>query len=277
MIPVIFFHKGEQQYLQSAINIALKKNRVIVIGNQSSSFKERNQQVQFFNELDLNQEDSTFRKVYKHMHSGEPEAQIICYTRWFAIKNLVKLENIDAFFHADSDLAILTNVQENYEKLNFPELALSTQDNQQNFRFVASGHSSYFTKNSIEKFCNFLLYSYNKDSETYKKLVDKHSWHIQNNVGGGVCDMTQLYLFSLTCPTLSLTKVNNDSCFDDNINSPENYYVSEYKMQNNLKKIILDDNKFYFENLNGQKILANTIHCQGGSKNLLFSIEKSYK
>lgn len=277
MIPVIFFHRGEQDYFQWAINIALRKNRVIVIGNQSESFKQKNLQVQFFKESDFNEGDATFRSAYKHMHSGGAEAQIICYTRWFFIRNLIQSQNIDVFFHADSDLAVLVDVEKQYELLGRPEIALSTQDYQQNFRFVASGHNSFFTKKSIEELCNFFLESYVESNDTYQKLLEKHKWHTQTNTGGGICDMTQLYLYSLTRPTLSLTKINNGSCFDDNINSSENFYKDEYKMRNSLKKVDFVGQNFYFENVEGKVVKANSIHCQGNSKALLFQIQELLK
>jgi hypothetical protein len=277
MIPVVFFHRGEQDYFQAAINIASKKNKIIVIGNQSEKFRNNNTNVLFFNELDYKQDDSLFRSAYKHMHSGDPEAQIICYTRWFIIRNLIKSLNIEAFFHADSDLAVLVDVEEYYKNINRPNIALSTQDYQENFRFVASGHNSFFTIQSLEELCEFMLKSYDASSETYQKLLEKHAWHLRTNTGGGVCDMTQLYLYSITKSTFSLTKIHNDSCFDDNINSSENYYKNEYKMKDNLKLTRFIDNNFYFENNDGKLIKANSIHCQGQSKSILFKIQEILK
>jgi hypothetical protein len=166
VIPVIFFHLGEQDYFESTIRIAqLNNNHVIVLGNQGDVFKQKHPKVSFFNQKDYFEDENYFRKIYKHMHSGEPESQIICYTRWFIIRNFIIKNNIDTFFHADSDLAILNSVNNTYENLGKPNLALSTQQRQPEFRLVASGHSSYFTKESIVNLCNFFIDSYKESNE----------------------------------------------------------------------------------------------------------------
>lgn len=277
MIPIVFFHIGEQDYFQSAINIASKKNKIIVIGNQTETFKNKNTNISFFDYKNFYEGVDEFRIKYKHLHSGGIEMQVICYIRWFVIKNLIEKLNIDVFFHADSDLAVLVDVEQYYNKLGNPKLALSTQEYQDNFRFVASGHCSYFTKDSIKELCDFFIESYDENSETYKMLLKKYEWHKITGTGGGVCDMTQLYLYSLTQETMSLTRIYDDSCFDDNINSPENYLKNEYKTENNLKKILFKDNEFYFENIEGKIIKTNSIHCQGQSKRILQKIEEMIK
>lgn len=275
-IPVIFFHLGEHQHFSSAIKIASKKNEVIVIGNQSENFIFSHPKISFFSHEKYSQDVEDFQKVYEHLHKSDYSLQLICYTRWLAIRNLCREKNISRFFYADSDVAVLCDVTQIFQYVNAP-FALMTQDNQPEYRWVASAHCSYWDLNSIEKFCKFIFDSYTKES-LKNKLLEKFEWHIKNSKDGGVCDMTQLFLFSKENDEhASLTKIFQNSCFDDNVNSSENFYPNEYAMHNGIKALsLLEDKNIFFTNVKGEKVLANSIHCQGqgGAKMLLKSLEK---
>jgi hypothetical protein len=275
-IPVIFFHLGEQDYFHSALYLAAKKNEVIVIGNQSTAFAKQHPDVVFVDHIEYRDGTDDFSKTYQHMHMSGAEMQLICYVRWIIVQNLCKKRNIERFFYADSDLAILSNLTDVfYEHIN-SDFALMTQSHQPTHRLVASAHSSYWHINTLNAFCKFMFDSYN-NLEIKSKLVEKFKWHQETNRPGGVCDMTQLYLFSQQTAHVSLTKSNNKSCFDDNVNAAENYEPEEYHVEHEMKKILVNKDQFYFLSNKEGPILAHVIHCQGGAKNLLNAICKHVK
>lgn len=270
-IPIIFYHVGEQDYFHSAIHLASKQNEVIVIGNQSDRFKQQHKDVLFVNHEDYRDGTLDFENAYEHMHMSDPGMQIICYIRWIIIQNLCKKNNIERFFYADSDLAIMSNLTDVfYENIN-SDFALMTQSNQPPYRWVASAHGSYWHIDALNKFCDYIFASY-RNTDIKEKLLEKFKWHQESNKPGGVCDMTQLYLFSLKTPHVSLTQVINNSCFDDNVNSSENYYPNEYVVEHELKKIMVSNGKFYFIDSKKKPVLTHAIHCQGVAKNLLNAI-----
>ena len=270
-IPVIFFHLGEQDYFHSALHLASKKNEVIVIGNQTDTFKKQHQNVSFVDHEECRDGTDDFEKIYEHLHMSGTAMQIICYVRWIIIQNLCKKRNIERFFYADSDLAILSNLTDVFYSDVNSDFALMTQSHQPLYRWVASAHGSYWHINILNKFCDFMFASY-KDPSIKSKLVEKFNWHQETNRPGGVCDMTQLYLFALENHHVSLTKFNNKSCFDDNVNASENYDADEYRIENDLKKIMVNNGHLYFLNKKEEAILVHAIHCQGVAKNLLNAI-----
>lgn len=275
-IPVIFFHLGEQDYFHSTLHLASKKNDVIVIGNQTHSFTKEHPNVKFENYENYASDVEKFKNTYVHLHTSHPDMQVICYLRWLIIRNYCIEKAITNIFHADSDLAILSNLTDvYYENINH-DWALATMFNQHKHRLVASAHVSYWNINVLSNFCNFIFSSY-ADDDIKSKIVEKYIWHKETNSPGGVCDMTQLYLFSQQTPHVSLTKTINKSCFDDNVNSSENYYIDEYHVEHEMKKILVNKDQFYFLSNKEGPILAHVIHCQGVAKNLLNSIWKHVK
>lgn len=266
-IPVVFLHVGEQDYFADAINIAGRKNQVYVLGNQTGEFLKKINKgcnVSFYNIQKYSLAGELFKSVYEHFHSGAVPQQVICYVRWFMIRNFMIESDISAIFHADSDLAVLSDMTEVYKARAAPNLALMTQSNQPDYRWVASGHGSFWSIKAMCDFCDYTIESYQNPIEK-QKLQEKYRWHLANNVEGGVCDMTQLYLFSRNYKTQSLSLVweDDNSCFDDNVNSSENYNPDEYEMQYGIKKILSNKDSFYFVTKNNKSILTHTIHCQG--------------
>lgn len=267
-IPVIFFHIGNHDYFHGTLNLASKYNNVIVIGDQSDNFKKLHPNIKFENLNQFLNDVENFKNTYVHMHLSHPDIQLICYLRWIIIRNYCYQRNINRFFHADSDLAIVSDLTEIYYKHVNHDFALATMSYQPTHRLVASAHASYWKIDVLNNFCDFLFTSYQQGS-IKNKLNEKFKWHQETNNPGGVCDMTQLYLFSLENPHVSLTKVNDNTCFDDNVNSGDNYEPNEYITENQAKKIMVKNNQFYFLNKEKEPVLAYVIHCQGIAKDLI--------
>ena len=265
-IPTVFFHIGNQSYFSDAIYIASRKNKVHVLGDQSTEYKSQfnNLNIVFHDIHKYNHIGNEFKKVYQHFHSGAVPEQLICYLRWFVIKAFMEENLMPCIFHADSDIAVLSDMSKTYQDRGCPYLGLMTMAHQPEHRLVASGCTSFWTYDALNNFCEYMIDSY-KNPDKRKKLENKYKWHTENNISGGVCDMTQLYLFSTTAETHSMSKIFNsdNSCFDDNVNSSENYHADEYEMQYGIKKILSTKDSFYFVTKNNKSILAHTIHCQG--------------
>jgi len=272
-IPVIFLHLGEQQYFHSAVKIASRNNPVIVIGNQSEAFKVKYPNITFVDHSLYRDNVEAFEKVYEHMHLSDADMQILCYVRWIIVRNYCIKNNVSRFFYGDSDLAVLSDVTKIFNENINSDFALMTQKNQPLYRWVASAHASYWTIDFLNDFYKYIFDSYTV-KEIKDELLKKYNWHKETNRPGGVCDMTQLYLFSCIRPHISLTQVNNKTCFDDNVNGSENYESDEYVVENNMKKIMNKGDKFFFLAKNGEYVQAHAIHCQGGSKQLLNAIAR---
>jgi len=167
---------------------------------------------------------------------------------------------------------LYTNISKEMQRCDEKDCALMIADRQPEYRWSASGCSSYWKKDSLVEFCNFIDFIYSSD-DGVQKLQQKWNNHIQNNQEGGICDMTLIWLFyefKNRKNIAILSEVYEESCFDDNINSSENRYENEYKMNNGIKEIKWENDIPYCYNILQNKwIRFNTIHFQGSAKSLL--------
>jgi hypothetical protein len=268
-IPVVFFHIGDHDYFKSALRIALKKNQVIHIGSGSQS---SDPNYEFVNLSDVSEWFSKFSTLYKHLSFNDFNYERVCFLRWFSLMNLMKLKNLNNCFHADSDVAILDNMVDAFNELGQPETSYALFDFQENYRWTASGHCSYWSLPSITKFCNFMIECYSS-KERMEKLNEKFNYHLTNSIPGGICDMTLLYLFSLENKIKALNFESKKSVFDQNINDSENFYKDEFVMIDCKKKLIKENQTFYGETKDGKKIRFKAVHFQGNSKHFLIELE----
>lgn len=274
-IPVIFFHEGNQEYLKYAVLAAQKYNeKVVLLGDESNKYFSN---IWYDTNLFDKEEYSIFEKYYKHMSSNTFKFEITAFKKYYMVKQYMELSGEKECMLLDSDILSYCN----YSDLKFADkykACVSTNANQENFNWTSSGHSSYWTKEYLDDFIDFC-------EETYKNniplLEQKYNYHISNKVKGGICDMTLLYLWAKDKPGVyNCAKEDNLGVFDHNINTSENYFQNEYKMNPILR---IKDVKFkeglpYFTKKSGEEVQAYTLHCQGSAKNIIKDYyEKDFK
>ena len=266
-IPVVFYHLGNDDYFHSAVEIALLNNRVIHIGDHSIS---SHHDYEFVDVRTCDDNVNDFLKCYEHMHPRVGLFEHICFIRWIALRNLMNSKNINFAFYADSDLAVLCNVDEKFNELGRPPVAFSISENTHTYRWAACGHNSFWSSDKINDIVDFIFFSYR--NEKMKSLLrEKFQWHIKTGTPGGVCDMTVFYHYHLRNEVLPINKIFNNQVFDDNINDPDNFAINEFDFTNGLKKIVVKDKQFFVIK-NDKLIQLNSIHFQGNAKNLIFQI-----
>lgn len=269
-LPVVFFHIGDHDYFKSSLRIALKNNYVIHIGDSSKSLDPR---YRFVDVREVSEGFKEFASIYQHYSFNPLEYERVCFLRWIALMNLMKKENISHAFYADSDVAVLDNISLAFSEIGSPETSFVVVDDQKNYRWSACGLSSFWTLESITKMCEFIFSSYS-DPLKLSRLQEKANWHVQNNVPGGVCDMTVFYLFTLENDVSPINKLIEGTVFDQNVNDSENFFRNEFFMIDGKKKIVRDRNSLFGETSNGERVRFRTIHCQGNAKAFLTKIEE---
>jgi hypothetical protein len=275
MMPVIFIHYGYNDYFEYACDIALKKNKVIHIGDKQLNILNSN-----YNFININEYEffcDEFLKYYKHYHKGPVGFEQNCFLRWIVLNNYVQKNKIHTFFYADSDVAVVCDVNEEYLNLNSPKISyvIPHESVQYEYRWSACGLSSYWQFTELDKLVKFMHNCY-IDDMYHQKLKDKWNWHINKNIGGGICDMTIFYFYMLCHEVQPINKICNFKVFDHNINVSENYYNNEFKMKENKKYLEYDGNNFYSITNNNEKIKMNSIHCQGYTKDFMKTIKNIY-
>jgi len=268
-IPVVIAHFGNKpNYLKLALQSAANFNKtVVLIGDDTNKGFWRNHWEAVPGKLDKFQE---FQKHYVHMSSTGQEYEVACFRRMFALEEWMKENAFNRAFHLDSDVMTFAD----YSKEVCPLLpqdciaALMAVERELLYpTWIICCHFSYWTLGALEDYTTFCINAY-RNKTIRDKLEAKWQWHLDNNKGGGISDMTLLYFWAQGNPRIiNFTKVYNGMTADHNFNLSEQYYVKEYKMQFGLKKFIFKEGIPYgYNKLLNKWIRFLCIHCQGAGK-----------
>jgi hypothetical protein len=136
---------------------------------------------------------------------------------------------LDTIVYLDSDVMTYCDYSEKeglFEKNYAGKVCKAKRQN--NYRWSASGCISYWKHDMVLKFKDYLFELYTNKID---KLKEKYQYHINSGVPGGICDMTAIYLFSEENDIGTLNDVLDDnSTFDQNIFTAENYLDDEYEL-----------------------------------------------
>jgi putative methyltransferase (TIGR04325 family) len=255
MIPVVYIHLGSlPAFLFTSIKQALRYNKQVYLLTDTSVTIDN---VTIVNVNDYLTHVDKFESVYKHMSSNTENFEKICIKRWIILSNFLNQNKIDVCYYSDSDVMLYANVSDVYENYKSYDSVYTLPEYQENFRWTASACCSFWKKETLNIFSEFILSSYSNDK--IQILKDKWDYHQKMQIPGGVCDMTLLYLFSQTINFFSLSKVIENFAFDQNYLDDENYFKKEYELAfdsnigRNVKKIIWNNNSPFAYNLIEQK------------------------
>ncbi|MDR9894706.1 hypothetical protein G7B40_009005 [Aetokthonos hydrillicola Thurmond2011] len=273
-IPIMMIHRGYASYLIQTLNQAKYTNQesdIILLGDASNNF------LNFIHHEKFDKyyvEAKKFEQVYvdKHMSPNSYSYELLCFQRWFIIKEFMQKNKIEQAVHLDSDIMTYTNFYNEYKKF-------------EKFEYVFPTYSCLIKYDGIERICNHLMDFYTKPSlfEILKSIQEQKSLQLQQKNSckqkiAGISDMTLLTLFRernsdnvCTLPLdkigLTLTKSSSefdipDSIYDTNIN-----VSNGFEMHNGIKKIYWQDQQPFCRHLElDRKIKFNSLHFQGVSK-----------
>jgi putative methyltransferase (TIGR04325 family) len=254
MIPVIFIHlRSIPDYMQLSLKQALKYNgRVVLITD-----------VEYVMEgLEVHKADqymqgvAAFEEAYRHMSTNSEVVERICIVRWFMLRNFMQANGVEVAYYTDSDTMIYDDLTKAYEHYKEYDASYTMPVRQDNYRWTASACCSFWKMKSIAAFCEFVMEQYTRN---LSQLREKWSYHLQNHIPGGICDMTLLYLFIPQISFYPLTKVKDGICFDQYMPSAENYEDNEYEfgldkeLGKKVKRIRFSDEQPWYHNLKSGK------------------------
>lgn len=208
-----------------------------------------------------------FRVNYEHMSSNSVLGELVCFERWFILREYMLNNNINQCIYLDSDVVLLNR---DYDAL-FEE----------NFDISASmGHALHcsFIKNIdfIVGFTDYILDFYVNKNQDFIECKKIYTNNYKNKNNGGIVDMYLFYMYSKTNKhkTIELSKIKIDSSsgfpylYDHNM-----FHVDGFKTRNFndlvVKDLLLNDNKIFTTNIKNEKIWMKSLHFQGASKNIL--------
>jgi len=268
MIPILFIHKGYDFYMEYTLRQCKYSNpdsTLILLGNQDINLP-------FVNYHKLDEYASSavsFEKVYEHFSTNSLSYELFCFQRWFYIYDFMLANQLDEVFVCDSDLMLYKSVADYKEWLEkndqFAAFCIADQS-YDSLHWCGSAHSSYWTLEGIKAFCDYMQNAYINEKATLRLKWDMH---IQNNMKGGVCDMTLLYLFFCKHPNkiINLLKITPDKrSFDNNINESHNWSQNEYLVNDKTKSVVIDGKFIKIKNKEGDLIDFYSLHFQGKAK-----------
>ncbi|NDJ18741.1 hypothetical protein [Myxacorys almedinensis] len=265
-IPIITIHYGYAPYLLHVLAQAKATNprsTVILIGDS------RNAMISFVSHQkasDYFEEARQFEQLYrdKHASPNSYEYELICFQRWFILKEFMEKNQIERAMHIDSDLMLYTDITEEVKKFGDCEFTIQKQ---------GCGHNSFVTLSGIRKFCNLIRDTYS-DLALFAIIQEQQKEREEKRVGlsimqiGGISDMSLLRRFyQINSDNIhSTAEIVEGAVFDLKMDSSS----GGFEMENGLKKIQWFDRQPFCKNLElNQLIRFNSLHFQGSTKQFI--------
>ena len=174
------------------------------------------------------------------------------------------------FWMIDSDVLLIENLREIQAQLlkNSYVAALSTEVQKSSFTMASCPHISFWTLSALSDFVDFLDHMYERYAEI---LESKYKHQQENELQGGVCDMTALFLWSKTKNIFNTSRAYFDgySFFDHQINQGTNFDDDEFDFipMVNLKKVVRRNNiNYVYSKQLKSYVRVACLHFQGNSK-----------
>lgn len=280
-IPVVISHSGEDDYFKTVVIIAAQKNPVYIIGDDvNSKTFEGLDNIQHIHKENLyTQALRDFEACFVNYSSNSHEEELRCFRRVFLLHQLMKISGFTQVFHLDSDCVLLEDVSSVFPLTPaVPLIAYALMPNYHPFFMAGCIHNAILNLEfceSFSKLCDDIYVTRSK----FELIASKIHWHRENNIGGGICDMTMYYLLHSEniISVLDLNQafsIMGEVCiFDHNINiefGPAG--DGTFLLKNGLKKVIRRNGKYYCETKGGEFVRAITLHFQGGAKKLISKI-----
>ena len=278
-IPCVIVHRGLKPYLKFNLEITSKNNKVFLIGDESvSNLASINDNVEFINieEYETRKRIVNFKKNFVNYNTQPQEIEWMNFERVFIIYDFIIEKTYKQIFHLDSDNVLLKNINDfKFDNKN----AYCIPSFQENYRMDSSIHCGLLDEKFFIEFEN--LYSDLYITKNKFHLIEKKiNYHKQNNIRGGITDMTLYFLLqklekinpqNLMKPFKS--KNGEEFVFVNNFNLAEGFYdFNNFEMRR--KKIKLYKGNSVNDLINLKKIKIANIHFQGTSKKYLNRFSK---
>lgn len=257
-IPIIIIHRGDTFYLKlvlEQIRLFNPQNRICLISDDSTN---KYDFVEHYNMDDYSEGANAFKKVYVHMSSNPYDYELICFQRWFYIRDFIEKQEMEYFLCMDSDVLLYCNINEimqEYIPYDF------TTCNKQ------GPGCALFNTSSISNFCRYMMSMYTEDI-LLSKMKSMYQGFIDNKRLGGICDMTAFVWFqdNTECNVIDIAIPTKGTCFDGCIT-----WGLGFEMEDGKKKVYWIDNLPYGRLTSGHSLIRfYCLHFQGRSKYSIF-------
>lgn len=216
-----------------------------------------------------------FHSAYAHLSANPRQFELSCFKRYFYCLSFARLNKIDKFIMADTDIVYFPDFQKLFhlhQNSELPGLSLNIGDATTHPHF--SPHSSLWDLSALAEFTQFLI-------ETYKSPRSRDELHkLFGNNGvypNQSSDMTLLYLWikQSNRPWTDTSKPWDRVFCDHNISLNTQGGVKFFSILG-TKVIAFRTGAAMCRFENGEKVSATSLHFQGQSKRLMkYAISRS--
>ena len=259
-VPVIFVSKTlrHSPEIELVVKQACKNNEdVYLLGDEGNKEYCPNNHALI---SDYYEGATEFEKLYHHLSTNDLEVEKFCFSRWFIMRDFLKKNNFEGGLHLDTDILFFSNAEKEFNRYKHLYCVLSGR---------TSGHSSYWTLEGLEAFCDYLMEIYS-DPASYEFTRLASHYQVRQHFGltGGLCDMTLLESFArYKYPHLvgECSVVSDGSYYDHIIQIDEGF-----EFEDGRKRFHFENGVPYSHHIRSNRdIPFSTIHFQGASKYLI--------
>src|SRR5262249_35737186 len=163
-LPIVFIHASNSDHLKYSLAQAHASNpqsTVILVGDSSNDvydFVEHRPMMEYF------QGAGEFQKIYKHYSTHGVDFELICFQRWFILKEFLIANNLSQCLYLDSDTMLYADVTKDSKKFEPFDFTLC---------WNSIGCVFFLNRlKGLDEFCQFLMDIYgNKNNFYYDRMV----------------------------------------------------------------------------------------------------------
>ncbi len=290
VLPVIIHHEtGEkpqtgggknQEYVKYCVKKAKQFNeKVVLFGDEYN--KDWCDDWHHVNEFD-NEKWQHFLKVFVNWSTLPDEWAKGIFKRFYLIEEYLRQNNYTECVILDSDVLVYLDFLK-YDRFLTCDAAMEIPTSQSldglkepnELRMSAAAGVAYFTLEALTDFNDYCIDVYENHREL---LMPKYEAHKKNNITGGICEMTLLYMWTKTRPAdriINLLAEYDGHVFNGPISSEENNYKGEFAVSriSQVKKFKFKDGYPYFvRKADGRLVATYSFHFGGADKIYLKNI-----
>lgn len=261
--PVILCHYGNSPYLKYTVRALRASNpnsRIVLLGDKSNRWLKQYIEHHYFSAFDQGDLIDEFNRVYRlvagkespmHKEGDEKRDWIdFVFRRWFMVESFCKNQNIDSFWHFDSDNMILSDLASHEVKFKDVDCTEQCSGSCMN-GFISNLEvvTGYIRKiNEIFKRTEYL-------DILQKEFDTKHPTYAFTEMRA-----YRIYKSESAIKTRRLSSIIDNSSFDDCICSAGGMQTEVLPSGAIIKKVLLQGTGFFWETPKGDRIRANSIN-----------------
>lgn len=211
-----------------------------------------------------------FRENYFHLSPNPPAFELACFDRYFAVNEYLVRSCLNDAILSDTDVLVqpcFTTCIDQYVGGVDVMLSALDQRGRGSSYMEMSPHFSYWTRDSLASFINFIVWCYTS-SKGQELIRSTASTNQQISNRSGVSDMTlcALWVQSEKPNFLNSTTIIQGVTIDHNIALATHSEPDQFSMRLGVKQLVHSDGIFKFRTRSGSLVSPLALHFQGRYK-----------